>query len=148
MPRKPIPVEPYIEKLEHAILLGATYQLAAAYAGISIKTFERWREQAATAKPDSALGRLRERLQHAEGRAAVTWLAQIERAAEEGDWHAAAWKLERRYPDRYGRRVQADLTLQIQQAAHDVANELGIEVEVLLAEAQAHLLEAPHGPPA
>jgi hypothetical protein len=41
----------------------------------------------------------------AEGQAAVGWLAKIEKAANEGEWQAAAWKLERRYPQSYGRKV-------------------------------------------
>jgi hypothetical protein len=46
---------------------------------------------------------LRSRLAEAEGRAAIGWLALIEQAAREGNWQAAAWKLERRYPETYGR---------------------------------------------
>ena len=34
------------------------------------------------------------------------WLAKIEQAANQGHWQAAAWKLERRYPQEYGRTVQ------------------------------------------
>jgi transposase len=106
MGRKPIPIEPHIDKLEQAILIGATYELAAMYAGISKRTFQTWREKAATAKPGTALAELRDRLEQAEGRAAIGWLAKIERVANEGDWHAAAWKLERRYPEQFGRTMQ------------------------------------------
>jgi hypothetical protein len=42
---------------------------------------------------------------HYEGQAGVKWLAKIEREASEGSWQAAAWKLERRYPNDYGRKV-------------------------------------------
>jgi len=106
MGRKPIPVEPYIEKLEQAILIGATYELAAKYAGISTDTFDKWRKQAETAKEGTPLAALRDRLTQAEGRAAIGWLAKIERAANEGNWQAASWKLERRYPETYGRTMQ------------------------------------------
>ena len=106
MGRKPIPIEPYIEKLEQAILIGATYELAAMYAGISERTFQYWREKAATAPEGSPLGQLRERLRQAEGRAAIGWLAKIEKAANDGNFQAAAWKLERRYPETYGRTMQ------------------------------------------
>ena len=41
----------------------------------------------------------------AEGAASVQWLAKIEKAASDGNWQAAAWKLERRFPHEYGRRV-------------------------------------------
>jgi hypothetical protein len=101
--RKPIPIEPYIDKLEQAILIGATYELAAMYAGISQRTFARWRAQAETAKEGTPLAALRNRLIEAEGRAAIGWLAKIERAANEGNWQAASWKLERRYPEQFGR---------------------------------------------
>ncbi|MFH1605361.1 MAG: hypothetical protein ABIH03_15815, partial [Pseudomonadota bacterium] len=44
-----------------------------------------------------------EGIARAEGEAAVKWLAIIEKhAAENPAW--AAWKLERRYPDMYGRQ--------------------------------------------
>lgn len=103
MGRPTIPIDPYIEKLEQAILIGATYELAALYAGISISTFERWRRAAAKARDGTPLARLRQRLQEAEGRAAIGWLAKIEKAANEGSYQAAIWKLERRYPEMYGR---------------------------------------------
>lgn len=79
-----------------AIELGATYELAAGYAGISADTLSRWRNRYAE---------FADMLKAAEGRAAVKWLAKIEQAASEGTWQAAAWKLERRYPNQYGRTV-------------------------------------------
>jgi hypothetical protein len=63
------------------------------------------------------------------------------------EWTADAWHLERKYPDRYGRRLQADLTLQIQKAAQEVADEIGIDVALVLREAQTYLLEARNGSP-
>ena len=105
MGRKALEVERYIDKLEQAVGLGATYELAAMFAGISSKTFERWRQAMPTAKAGSPLARLRERLALAEGRAAIRWLAKIEKAAQEGDWRAAAYKLERRWPEIYGRTL-------------------------------------------
>jgi len=106
MARHPLKVEDYIEKLAHALLVGATYELAALYAGISHDTFLKWRKQAAKAPAGTPLADLRERLKDAEGRAAIGWLAHIEKAAIDGDWKAAAWKLERRYPENYGRTMQ------------------------------------------
>jgi hypothetical protein len=83
-----------VDKLTQAIRLGATYQLACDYADISMQTFITWRDT----KPEFL-----EAIKRAEGTAAVTWLAKIEAAASDGNWQAAAWKLERRYPDQYGR---------------------------------------------
>jgi hypothetical protein len=145
MARKPIPVEPYIEKLEQALAIGATYDLAARYAGISLKTFDRWRAAAEDARPGTALAKLRDRLQQAEARAAITWLDHIEQAARNGDWRAAAFKLQHRFPEQYGGRVHADVTVQIQKAAQEVADEIGIDVGLVLKEAQSYLSEARRG---
>ena len=87
-----------VKRLCDAIALGATYDLACKYAGISDELFRQWR-----ANKVGFLGAVKE----AEGRAAIGWLAKIERAANEGTWQAAAWKLERRYPEDYGRTVQS-----------------------------------------
>lgn len=141
MGRRPIPIEEYIDKLEHALGLGATYELAALYAGISVSTFQRWRHQATQAREGTPLARLRDQLLAAEGQAVVNWLQQIETVAKEGNWQAAAWKLERRYPDAYGRRAQVDLTVQVRQAMQAVADEIGIDVHLLMQEAQDYLAE-------
>jgi len=86
-----------VERITHAIRLGATHRLACLYAGVSHETFYRWLSE----KPD-----FYDAVKLAEGAGAVGWLAKIEQAAQSGEWTAAAWKLERRYPDEYGRRVQ------------------------------------------
>jgi hypothetical protein len=85
------------QRICDAIALGATYDLAAKYGGVTYETFNEWRKH----KPSFS-----EALQEAEGRAAIGWLTKIEHAATQGTWQAAAWKLERRYPDEYGRTVQ------------------------------------------
>jgi transposase len=86
-----------VARIVQAIELGATYELAAGYAGISFETLRVWRES----KPAFSAA-----LKDAEGRGAIGWLAKIEKAANEGTWQAAAWKLERRYPHDYGKTVQ------------------------------------------
>ena len=53
--------------------------------------------------------------------------------------------LERKYPDRWGRRVQADLNVNIQALAAKVAEEVGLDVELLMAEARALLTEGARG---
>lgn len=85
-----------VDKLTQAIRLGATYVLACDYAGISERTFRSWME---------AYPPFLQSVKEAEGAAAVGWLAKIEKAASDGNWQAAAWKLERRYPQMYGRNV-------------------------------------------
>lgn len=80
-----------------AVVIGATYEQAAAYGGVTYQTLNNW----CKTKPSFL-----EALKAAEARAVVGWLAKIEKAANEGTWQAAAWKLERRYPAVYGRSVQ------------------------------------------
>ena len=79
-----------------AIELGLPYRHACAYGGISEDTFARWRVKYA----DFA-----ESVKAAEARAVAGRLARIRRA-EEDSWQAAAWYLERRYPQEFGRTVQ------------------------------------------
>jgi hypothetical protein len=139
MARKPIPIEPYLDKLTQALAVGATYALAAQYAGISESTFERWRRHAAQAQPGTALAQLRDRVAQAEGQAAMRWLTQIERASQRGDWRSAAYMLEHRYPHIYGPRVKAHLRLDIERIAREVAAEVGIDPALILKEAEALL---------
>lgn len=95
---------PAIEKrMVKAIRAGATYRLACLYAGISEDTFARWRqrgEKGAQPFADFAAS-----IKAAEGEAAVRWLVDIDEAAKGGAWQASAWRLERRYPDEYGKQV-------------------------------------------
>jgi hypothetical protein len=60
------------------------------------------------------------------------------------DWTAHAWHLERKYPDRYARKVQADLTLHIQSLVAKVSEDTGLDPALILLEAQALLQEADH----
>lgn len=85
------------DRICESIRLGATYELAAHGAGITYETFRDWMNT----KPSFSAA-----VKAAEGDAAAKWLTMIEQAALEGNWHAAAWKLERRYPRDYGRTVQ------------------------------------------
>lgn len=92
-----------IERLNQAIRLGATYALACQYAGIDYTTFRGWMVQGERAK-SGPFFEFFQAIKSAEGAGAVRWLTTIERAAEEGVWQAAAWKLERRYPQQYARK--------------------------------------------
>ena len=84
-----------VDKITQAIRLGATYKLACDYAGISEDTFANWKRLHSD---------FSEAIKTAEGGAVVGWLVKIEKAATEGNWQAAAWKLERRYPEMYGKQ--------------------------------------------
>ena len=88
MPARPKLTPDVQKRICDAIAIGATYDLAAKYGGVTYETLNQWRKT----KPQFS-----EAVKEAEGRAAVGWLAKIEQAANQGHWQAAAWKLERRY---------------------------------------------------
>jgi hypothetical protein len=85
-------------RLMAALEAGATLRMAAAAAGVSEDTLSRWRKT----RPD-----LQAEINQAEAQGAVKALEQIRAAAQGGAWQAAAWMLERRYPNEYGRRAPA-----------------------------------------
>jgi transposase len=97
--------EATIERLCETIRVGATWELACKYAGINSSTLRHWRIAAGKGKKNQTALALLARLDAAEGQAAIRWLAHIELAAQQGQWQAAAWKLERRYPEQYGRQI-------------------------------------------
>lgn len=94
------------------------YEDAANVAGITYESLNNWRNRGA-AEAGRRAGNVKEgtavwvredpyfhffqALKEAEGRALMGWMQKIEKAAEDGAWQAAAWKAERRYPERYGR---------------------------------------------
>ena len=97
MARKPIELdEARRGRLLAALEAGATLRMAAAAAGVSEDTLSRWRKT----RPG-----LQAEMDQAEAQGAVKALEQIRAAAQGGAWQAAAWMLERRYPNEYGRRA-------------------------------------------
>lgn len=88
-----------ISRLKSAIKLGAPYTHACNYAGITFETLSQWLKK---------FPELSEQLKEAEGEAVTGWLKKIEKSASDGNWQAAAWKLERRYPEEFGRREKVE----------------------------------------
>ena len=80
----------------NAVEQGVPYRHACAMAGLSEDTFARMREKSAE---------FAEAIKAAEGRAVAGRLARI-RMAENDHWQAAAWWLERKYPQEFGKTVQ------------------------------------------
>lgn len=110
---------PEIQKMfTDAFSVGTPIRLACQYAGVSEATYFHWMARAvAGEKPYTDFS---ESVEKSQGRAVVGWLAKIEAAANEGSWQAAAWKLERRYPEEFGRVIQD----------HHVSGEKGGPVEI------------------
>jgi transposase len=97
------------KRLLAALQNGANQDEAARYAGIGESTFYRWMEKGATKKR----GQYREfweAVKRTESEAAMISLDTIRNAEKRGDWRAAAWKLERRFPDKWGKVDRQDVT--------------------------------------
>lgn len=100
------------EKFLAAIAKGASYNIACGYAGFHYQTLRRWmirgealmdmHEEQIETHPDKVYYDFYCDVRRVESYAAITWLDKIDKASEI-HWQAAAWKLERRYPDEYGR---------------------------------------------
>ena len=87
---------------------GASNADVIAYIGVAETTFYKWlREPANEAQKQLAQG-----LKKAETERKLWHLQHIHKAAEEGDWKASAWYLERRYPNEYARtqRISGEIT--------------------------------------
>jgi hypothetical protein len=95
-----------VELLLAGIRAGLPYHLAADAAGVSRSTFNEWQ---AGQFPRGADPQLKldssDALTRAKGQSALRLMATINRAAPT-DWRAAAWILERRFPDDFGKRLE------------------------------------------
>lgn len=91
------------DKLVALLKAGNYVSIAARAAGISKTIFYRWLDRGASdAEEDADYRELRERVELARAEAEARNVAAIASAARDS-WQAAAWLLERQYPDRWGR---------------------------------------------
>jgi transposase len=96
-----------IEAVVSAIRAGAYIETAAAFAGISKDTFYRWLKAGARGE-GKKLVQFSDAVKRATAESELRDLAVVNRAASTS-WQAAAWKLERKYPDRWGRRDRVEI---------------------------------------
>jgi hypothetical protein len=89
--------------LVFALSEGATLEHACDYAGIDPATFHRWMQRGAEGDPEFC--EFCDTVTRARGRGIVTDLSTISKAVLAGDWKAAAWRLEHRYPAAYGKKL-------------------------------------------
>jgi transposase-like protein len=103
-----------IEAILQALRMGGWRGPAARQAGIAEETLAEWikRGERAIAQghPETLHAQLAAAIPKAEADAEALALARIGKAASEGQWTAAAWMLERKYPGRYGKRERVELT--------------------------------------
>jgi hypothetical protein len=90
--------------LVFALAEGATIEHACDYAGIGTTTYHEWMQRGAAGEPEFA--EFAATVTRARGRGIITDLATISKAVLAGDWKAAAWRLEHRYPAEYGKKLK------------------------------------------
>lgn len=98
-----------IESIALPIRHGAYVETAVALAGVSRDTFYRWLKQGNKEGGDKLTRLLSDTIKKAMAEAEIRDLAVIDQAAQSGEWTAAAWRLERKHPDRWGRKARVQL---------------------------------------
>jgi transposase len=102
------------EKLINLLRRGNYIETAAACSGIHKDTFYHWMKRGA--RGDKAYVAFAEAVHRAMAESEAMDLAIIQRASTT-QWQAAAWRLERRFPEKYGRRdaskIDAKVTVDV-----------------------------------
>jgi hypothetical protein len=116
-------------EIEQAILaslqIGNTREDSALAVGIDRVTLWRWIKEAT----------FRNAVEKAEAMARQRFVGQIAQAAANGNWQAAAWNLERRDHEHWGRRDRVDMVLDVRKAIEGITSDPA-EVEAAVAEAK------------
>lgn len=94
-----------LDKLLTAIRAGNYMEVSAAFAGIHKDTLYAWLKRGARARVGDPYRSFSDAMQKALAEAEVRDVAVVGQAAAKW-WQAAAWRLERRSPDRWGRKFQ------------------------------------------
>lgn len=101
-----------IKEAYEYLKLGNSERTTAQAIGISWQTWENWKnrgEQDREAGKKSIFSTFLTTIKKAQAEAIARNVLVIEKAAREGTWQAAAWWLERRYPEEWGKREKIDL---------------------------------------
>lgn len=98
-----------VQAFTDALVEGNCIETAAALAGISHTTYYRWLEAGRKAKA-GAFWEFCEAVKKAEAKAEADRVRRIQTAGKDGNWQADAWWLERRRPERWGRRERHELS--------------------------------------
>lgn len=117
-----------------AIAKGNTREVAAAAAGIGRTTLFTWLAAGEKAKSGQYRDFL-DALKKAEA-GAVVGMVGIVRNAAANSWQAAAWWLERRHPDEWGRKDRVEIGYLIEREAELLAAETGLTKEEIVAETE------------
>ncbi len=142
-PGRPTNLTPEVqEEVCNAIRAGNYMETAAAFAGIDKTTLHDWmrrgareidrleKDPKATPNKDEAkFVEFRHSVKKALAEAEIRDVLTIGKAAEGGQWQAAAWRLERKFPDKWAKREHkpqaADTLKQLAEMLEQARNEFG-----------------------
>jgi len=115
-----------IAKLAHAVALGNYVEVACTEVGIARSTFYEWLRLGLDA-PSGPHRQFSDAIKKAQASAEARDLAVIDAAAQTGVWQAAAWKLERRNPERWSLRVRGAVLEELNSALDRLKREFASE---------------------
>jgi hypothetical protein len=96
---------------------GNTFATASKAIGVRETHARWWYDQGAGDDADAPFAAFRLDVDQAEARAESRNVAIVAKAASDGSWQAAAWLLERGYPERWARISQRDRAADVTQAS-------------------------------
>ncbi len=103
-------------RIVSAVRCGASFKNACVAAGISERTFQRWRQKGEHQGAKTEYRRFWRDLTQAEQEGQTARLAIIQKAAR-NDWRAAAWLLERMNPERFSLRYKIEHSGKVEHSA-------------------------------
>jgi len=106
-------------KFIQGLKLGLTYELAASYAGVDRTTIFNWMRRGKE-ETEGIYFDFVNAVKQAEGVCAANCMTRIIRAAENGQWQAAGWIMERRY----GYSARQEINVGASEQGLDAAEEL------------------------
>lgn len=125
-----------VEKMLDGLRHGMTRRAASAFAGYSKTTLYAMLEKDEDRTLLTAI-------ENAEGEAEAAYTQLVADAAvNPKNWTAAAWWLERRKPDDYGRRDRLEVKVDIKTIVQRVAAERGLDEADVMAEVERIMAEA------
>lgn len=96
------------QRICEAVRAGIRPEIAAVYCGIGARTYYRWMQLGRAADAEPVYVEFAEAVEVALAEWEARDVLLIGEAAKE-DWHAAAWRLERRLPKVYGKRERHEI---------------------------------------
>lgn len=113
-----------IRTITAALRGGNSRRVAAEYANISPRTLQRWMKRGREEEVGE-YAELLHSIHQAEATAERVMVAAVMEAAKNGEWRAAAWWLERRDPQNWGRRQRIEVTAEEEEPPMKIVVQIG-----------------------